>query len=113
MKNSGIFIHKNRWNGGNNVDKREELFKVGQEIISVQYETEGQDEFTWFFGGYINEETIAINVVSSKCSSQFFFRIKVGDEITLPELMFEDNETIKYKVVSMSPNKNQIILLEI
>ncbi|OZM58170.1 hypothetical protein CIB95_00915 [Lottiidibacillus patelloidae] len=92
--------------------KNEEIFKVGQEIISVEYETEEIVEYTWFFGGYLNNTTIVINVVSEKSSSQFFIRLKIGDTITLPELIFDDIANLQYEVVDLIPEENKIVLLE-
>jgi hypothetical protein len=94
------------------MNSQEEIFKVGQEIISVQYDTEGLDEYTWFFGGYLSDETIAINVVSISCNSQFYIRVKVGDVITFPELIFEDKANLKFKVASLNPEQNEIGLIE-
>jgi hypothetical protein len=95
------------------MNKCEETFKVGQEIISVEYETDEIEEFTWFFGGYLNNTTIVINVVSEKYSSQFFIRLKIGDIITLPELIFDDIANLKYEVIDLIPEDNKIILLEL
>jgi hypothetical protein len=95
------------------VNEKGETFFVGHEIISVEYEAEENCDYTWFFGGFVNENTIAINVVSSKCNSQFFYRVKKGNIITLPELTFDDDAKLKYEVINIFPDENKIILYEI
>jgi hypothetical protein len=88
-----------------------DLYKTGEEIISVEYESD--QEATWYFGGFINETTIAIHIVSNAVSGPFYFQVKKGQKLILPEFHVSDPANLHYKIVDIIPAENLIKLKEL
>jgi hypothetical protein len=89
-----------------------ETFRVGQEIISVEYRKDEDEEYSWYFGGFINSTTIVINIISANMCSPFYYQVKIGDTITLPEFIYDDIAKLQYEIIALHLEKNELTLLE-